>query len=141
MEINIFYEDVEEFSVYENIKTWINKTIQNENKEAGEINVIFCSDEYLLQMNKEHLKHDYYTDILTFDYCENNIISGDLFISKERIEENAKNFNVEFVNEINRVVIHGVLHLIGFKDKSDDEQNVMTKKENFYLKKLSKTKQ
>ena len=133
MEINYFYEDINEFELSETISEWINKTITNENKETGEINVIFCSDEYLLKMNKEHLNHDYYTDIITFDYCQGSLVSGDLFISVDRVGENAKDFNVDFKNELNRVIIHGVLHLIGYNDKTDDEQKEMTEKENFYL--------
>ncbi|NPA44711.1 MAG: rRNA maturation RNase YbeY [Chlorobi bacterium] len=133
MEINYFYEDINEFELSETISEWINKTITNENKETGEINIIFCSDEYLLKMNKEHLNHDYYTDIITFDYCQGSLVSGDLFISVDRVGENAKDFNVDFKNELNRVIIHGVLHLIGYNDKTDDEQKEMTEKENFYL--------
>ncbi len=134
MEINIFYDEIEAFKLQDNLQTWIDKTIQNENLQTGEINIIFCSDEYLLKMNKEHLEHDFYTDIITFNYCENGIVSGDLFISKDRVGENAKEFNAKFNDEINRVVIHGVLHLIGYNDKTDDEQTIMTEKENKYLK-------
>jgi len=136
MEINIFYEDISEFKLQGELDTWIKNTIQDESLKTGEINIIFCSDEYLLQMNKEHLKHDYYTDIITFDYCEKGIVSGDLFISRDRVEENAKKFNAHFIDEINRVVIHGVLHLIGYNDKTDEEQIIMTEKENQYLNEL-----
>ena len=133
MKVNIFYEEIEVFNLQDNLQAWIDKTIQNENLQTGDINIIFCSDDYLLKMNKEHLEHDYYTDIITFDYCEDGVVSGDLFISKDRVEENATEFKTDFNTEINRVVIHGVLHLIGYNDKTDDEQKIMTEKENQYL--------
>ncbi len=136
MKIKIFYEEIESFALQENIQDWIDSAIQNENLQTGEINIIFCSDEYLLKMNKEHLKHDFYTDIITFDYCENSIVSGDLFISKQRVEENAREFATSFRNEINRVVIHGILHLIGYKDKTNEQQKEISTKEDFYLSKL-----
>ena len=134
MEINIHYEEIQEFKLQDKVQVWIVNTIENEKKEGGEINVIFCSDDYLLNMNKEHLNHDYFTDIITFDFCQGNIVSGDLFISVDRVGENAKDFNVEFNKELHRVIIHGVLHLIGFNDKTDEEQSLMTEKENQYLK-------
>ena len=136
MNINIFFQNIETFDLNKNINTWIQDTIEKENKNLGEINIIFCSDEHLLKMNVEHLNHNFYTDIITFDYCEEKIISGDLFISKNRVEENAKKFEVSFSNEINRVIIHGVLHLLGYNDKTDEEKKQMRNKENFYLDKL-----
>ena len=136
MGINFFYENIEEFKLYLKADSWIQETIQNENKQTGEINVIFCSDEHLLKMNVEHLNHDFYTDIITFDYSENNIVSGDLFISKDRVEDNANQFNVSFDQEIHRVIIHGVLHLLVYNDKTEEEQKQMREKENFYLDKL-----
>ncbi len=136
MEINFFYEEINTFDLNSKAKTWIEETIQNENKETGEINVIFCSDEHLLKMNVEHLGHDFYTDIITFDYSENDIVSGDLFISKDRVEDNANQFKEPFEKEIHRVIIHGVLHLLGYNDKTEEEQKKMREKENFYLDKL-----
>lgn len=136
MQINFFFEDVSEFNFSELIPKWIEKTILNEEKVLGEINVIFCSDKYLLKMNKEHLNHDYYTDIITFDYCQQDIVSGDLFISVDRVGDNAKQFKVSFNDELMRVVIHGVLHLLTYNDRSDEEQKIMTEKENFYLKRI-----
>ena len=136
MEINFFYENIDTFNLNSKVDTWIEDTIQNENKQVGEINVIFCSDEHLLKMNKEHLSHDFYTDIITFDNSENNIVSGDLFISRDRVEDNAKQFNVSFDQEIHRVIIHGVLHLLVYNDKTEEEQKQMREKENFYLDKL-----
>ena len=136
MEINFFFEKIKTFDLNSKVKTWIEETIQNENKETGEINVIFCSDEHLLKMNVEHLGHDFYTDIITFDYSENDIVSGDLFISKDRVEDNANQFKEPFEKEIHRVIIHGVLHLLGYNDKTEEEQKKMREKENFYLDKL-----
>ncbi|MCK5730785.1 MAG: rRNA maturation RNase YbeY [Draconibacterium sp.] len=132
--IDFFFEDVKPLSLNLNhINIHIKKLISNELKEIGDITAIFCSDKYLLEMNKQYLNHDYYTDIITFDYVEKNIISGDLFISVERIKDNAKQFDIELIKEVYRVVFHGVLHLVGFNDKTDEEQELMTEKENFYL--------
>lgn len=132
-----FFEDIQPFFIHNNhINKYINKLIVSELKESGNISVIFCSDEYLLKMNKQYLNHDYYTDIITFDYVEENVISGDLFISLDRIKDNAKHFDIELIREVYRVVFHGVLHLVGYNDKTDDEQKVMTEKENFYLSKV-----
>ena len=134
MSIHFNFEEVDEFSLQRrNIKNWIKSAAVNENKKVGEIQYIFCSDVYLLKINKKFLNHDYYTDIVTFDYDEKNIISGDIYISIDRIKENADLYNVEFNNELLRVIIHGILHLIGYNDKSDFEQKIMTEKENYYL--------
>jgi rRNA maturation RNase YbeY len=136
MEINYFFEEIKEFNTGIKTTDWISQTIINEGKTVGEINIIFCNDEYLLKINQEHLTHDYYTDIITFDYSENTLISGDLFISKDRVEENAEEYKVSFENELNRVIIHGILHLIGYNDKSESEIKEMRTKENYYLDKL-----
>ena len=114
----------------------IDDLIKSENKDQGDLTVIFCSDDYLLEINKTHLSHDYYTDIITFDYTENNIISGDLFISYDRVVDNANSFHVELMNELSRVVFHGVLHLCGYKDKSQEDELLMREKEEFYLNKF-----
>ena len=97
---------------------WLVKLVEVHNRKVGELNYIFCSDDYLLKMNQEHLRHDYFTDIITFDYCEKDMVSGDLFISIERTKENAKTFGKTQINELNRVIAHGLLHLLGFKDKT-----------------------
>ncbi len=132
--IDFFFEDIQPFSIQNShIHKYINKLIVSEIKECGDISVIFCSDEYLLEMNKQYLSHDYYTDIITFDYVDEDIISGDLFISFDRIKDNTKHLDTELIREIYRVVFHGILHLIGYNDKTGDEQKLMTKKENFYL--------
>jgi rRNA maturation RNase YbeY len=111
------------------ISNWISSVIESEGKKEGEINYIFCDDEYLLQINQEHLQHDYYTDIISFDYTIGNEISGDLFISVDRVKENAIDFNVSFEEELKRVLVHGVLHYCGYKDKSEVDALLMRRKE------------
>ena len=120
-DFNIVNED--EFFV------WIENVINSENKSLGEISYIFCDDEYLLEINKQYLNHDYYTDIISFDYTENEFVSGDIFISIDRVKENASDYGVSFDNELKRVVIHGILHFCGYKDKSQDEERMMRLKE------------
>ncbi len=132
--IEFYFEDVNPVSIHKKLLVLqLNSLIKNELKILGEVSVIFCSDEYLLQMNKEYLDHDYYTDIITFDYVEKEVISGDLFISLDRIRENAKNFKTSLLKELYRVVFHGVLHLVGYNDKTEEEQKTMREKENYYL--------
>lgn len=109
--------------------------IASEGFNEGDITVVFVTDEYLLEMNRTHLDHDYYTDIITFDFTESNFISGDLFISYDRVLDNSKEFNVSSYNELCRVVFHGVLHLCGYKDKSSEDEKLMRAKESFYLEK------
>lgn len=115
------------------LKLWIVKIISGEKKNPGQLNFLFTSDEELLKINQHYLKHNTYTDIITFDYCENNTINGDVMISIERVAENAKKFGVEFEHELKRVIIHGVLHLCGYKDKSKADSELMRKKENAAL--------
>lgn len=109
--------------------------ITSEGFDEGDITVVFVTDEYLLEMNRTHLDHDYYTDIITFDYTESNFISGDLFISYDRVLDNSNEFNVSSYNELCRVIFHGVLHLCGYKDKSSEDEKLMRAKESFYLEK------
>jgi rRNA maturation RNase YbeY len=113
----------------EAISNWISNVLKSEDKKEGEINYIFCDDEYLLQINQEHLQHDYYTDIISFDYTLGNEISGDMFISIERVKENAVDFNVSFEEELKRVLVHGVLHYCGYKDKTEADEFLMRSKE------------
>lgn len=135
--IELYFEDIEPISLHQStIKKYVKRLIVNELKEQGDITVIFCSDSYLLDINKQYLNHNYYTDIITFDYVEENVISGDLFISLDTVKENAKDFDTELIKEIYRVTFHGVLHLVGYNDKSDEEQTLMTEKENYYLGKV-----
>ncbi|BDD07571.1 endoribonuclease YbeY [Fulvitalea axinellae] len=129
--INIFTEDIE-FELSEAGKTteWIEGVIERHGFELAELNYIFCSDEYLHKINVEYLDHDTYTDIITFDNSEEEgVIESDVFVSVERIRENASKFGKTFENELRRVIIHGVLHLLGFKDKSPEEAENMRKKE------------
>ena len=113
---------------------WLEKVATEEGQEIEELNYIFCSDEYLLEMNKTHLNHDYYTDIITFDNSfEGNNIMGDVYMSIDRIKENAEEYKVDFDHELNRVLVHGLLHLLGYNDKTEKQQNEMTLKENAYL--------
>lgn len=132
--VSCFIEDVDfEIENQSLITEWINESISAEGLSIGEISLIFCSDEYLLKVNQDHLNHDYYTDIITFDYCENKTVSGDLFISVDRVKENAEAFGVSFNHELSRVIIHGVLHLCGYKDKTTADAEEIREKENFYL--------
>ena len=132
IEIEMINVEVPEFNP-EFFVLALSKTIQEEGFLLGDITVIFVTDGYLLDMNKKHLNHDYYTDIITFDYCEGNIISGDLFISLDRVRENASTFDTPFLLELKRVMIHGVLHLCGHKDKTKEEEEKMRSLENKYL--------
>jgi len=115
------------------IKAWFEATAKAEGKHIGALNYIFCDDEYLIKINVEFLNHDTYTDIITFDYCVGDELISDIYISTERVAENAKEYNEPFENELHRVLIHGLLHLCGYKDKTEDEANLMREKENYYL--------
>ena len=118
------------------LSAWLEKIIVREKKIPGEICFIYCSDEYLLEINRKYLNHDYFTDVITFDYCEGKTISGDIFISVERVRENANTQEEKFENELHRVMVHGVLHLLGFKDKSKSAKDKMRRKEDVCLKQL-----
>jgi rRNA maturation RNase YbeY len=118
------------------IKSWIKTIVELEKKILGQINFVFTSDAELLKTNIEFLNHNTYTDIITFDYCEGKLINGDIIISIERVKENAQKFKVDFDSEVKRVIIHGVLHLCGYKDKSTKDTEVMKGKENWALKKF-----
>jgi rRNA maturation RNase YbeY len=111
----------------------LTKAIKEEGFELGDVTVILVTDGYLLELNQKHLDHDFYTDIITFDYCNDDVISGDLFISVDRVRENAETFQTDFMVELNRVMIHGVLHLCGYKDKTEEEERMMRLLENKYL--------
>lgn len=118
------------------LKNWISSIIKEHNYNEGEINYIFCDDEYLYKLNVEFLNHDTLTDIISFDNSLGNLINGDIYISIDRVVDNAKDFKVFFTEELHRVMIHGVLHYCGFKDKTEEEQMEMTKQENIALKYL-----
>lgn len=112
---------------------WLKLVAEAEGKRIGDIAVIFCSDKYLLDVNIKYLKHKYYTDIITFDYCEGNRLSGDLFISVDSVRENAREYGSTFEEELNRVIVHGVLHLMGYDDHTDEDITQMRAKENASL--------
>ena len=131
----LFHSDGVGFSISnsEKLNNWVIKCLSRFNKNCGEINVIFCNDDYLLSINKTYLNHDYYTDIITFDYSKPEDVSGDLYISITRVKDNAKKLNLEFNDELYRVIIHGVLHLCGLKDKTKQEKEKMRAKEDEML--------
>jgi rRNA maturation RNase YbeY len=111
------------------VKKWISDIIKAQNKKVGDISYLFCDDAYLIEVNRTYLDHDTYTDIITFDYVEGDLISGDIMISVERVKENAQLFNTSFDQELHRVIIHGILHLLGQGDKTDKQAAQMRKKE------------
>lgn len=161
MSLQFFTEEIT-FSLKNkaSLRRWIMDVVKCEKKAIGDINFVFCSDQYLLQINKKYLKHDYFTDIITFQHdievqstkskvqsqasqdsrlkTQNSPISGDIFISIDRVKENAEKYKVSFNTELHRVMIHGVLHLLGYKDKAKAAKKVMTKKEDLYLNLLAK---
>lgn len=117
------------------IGKWISECIESYDYEEGELNYIFCDDEYLLKLNVEFLDHDTFTDVISFDYTMGRLISGDIFVSIERVRENAEKFGQTFENELNRVIIHGILHYLGFKDKKEEDILVMRAQEELCLSK------
>jgi rRNA maturation RNase YbeY len=119
------------------LEIWVHNIILEHNSEEGEINYIFCDDAYLLKLNIEFLQHDTLTDVISFDNSLGSLINGDIFISTERVLDNAKDYGVSFLEELQRVMIHGVLHFLGFKDKTDTDQKEMTRQENKALLALS----
>lgn len=126
------YTDLPVFSLVSSLPI----LIEAEGFIEGEISIIICSDDELLEINRKHLSHDYFTDIITFDYSEGANVNGDLFVSIDRIKENADKFEVRFEEELHRVIFHGALHMMGYNDKSKEEQTLMRSKENHYLKEL-----
>ena len=124
-------EDIEMPKIHRRLTTeWVKKVAESYGRKAGEIAYIFCSDEKILEVNRQYLQHDYYTDIITFDYDEGNKISGDLFISLDTVRTNAEQFNQPYERELNRVIIHGILHLCGINDKGPGEREIMEAAEN-----------
>ena len=117
-------------------KIWLNSISKNEGKEIGNLNFLFVDDKEMLKYNKKYLQHESYTDIITFDNSLNNKIAGDIVISLERVNENAKYYQVSYNYELERVMAHGLLHLLGYNDKNKEEEKIIRKKENYYLKKL-----
>ncbi|RZK22920.1 MAG: rRNA maturation RNase YbeY [Flavobacterium sp.] len=137
--IHFFTEDVNYLIKQKRIiKDWLLSVIQSEDYSLQELNFILCSDEYLLGMNQQYLNHDTYTDVITFDNSDQSkVIAGDIFISIERVKENANSLKVHVSEELNRVMVHGTLHLLGYKDKTKTAKGQMTAKEDFYLQNLS----
>ncbi len=135
--INFNYETDFSLSNEDAVAEWIVDCIKNEEYSLEEINYIFCDDAYLHKLNLEFLNHDTLTDIISFDYSVGKIIQGDIFISVERVAENALDYKVPFLEELHRVIIHGVLHYCGYKDKTKSDTVLMREKENFYLKRFS----
>lgn len=136
--IHFFFENIDEFHLKQNaLKLWIENIILSENKKLGEINYIFCDDEYILKVNQDYLQHDYYTDIITFDYVKGKNISGDIFISITRVKDNATTLSKDFESEFRRVLAHGILHLCGYKDKTEEDIKEMRTKEDYYINLIS----
>ena len=134
--IQFFYENLPE-SVNTEYTTWLKDIILSEGKKLGEINYIFCDDEYLLKVNQDYLQHDYYTDIITFDYVKGKTISAEIFVSLQRISDNASTLSKNYEEELRRVLAHGILHLCGYKDKTEEEEQLMRNKEDFYITKYN----
>lgn len=135
--ISFNYEADFKLEKEEKYSDWITQTILEENCKVGEIDYIFCSDDYLHQLNVDFLNHDTLTDIISFDYSVGKELHGEIYISVDRVRENASDFKVLFKDELARVIIHGILHYCGYKDKSDAEEKTMRQKENYYLDKRS----
>ena len=135
--ISFNYETPFELDNEEEVSKWISSIIISEEFKEGGINYVFCDDDYLLKLNIEFLNHDTLTDIISFDESVGKILHGDIFISIQRVKENAKSFNMSFQEELNRVIVHGVLHYCGYKDKTEEDSKQMRTKENIYLKQLS----
>lgn len=114
-------------------KRWLHGVIRDEGKRPGIISYIFCSDDFLLDINRRFLKRDYFTDVISFDYTEKEVISGDIMISIDRVKENAVNLGVSFIDELQRIMVHGLLHLIGFEDSTKELKTVMSLREDLYL--------
>ena len=132
--ISYFLEDTNfKFNTRRRTSRWLKSVAEIENRSIGEINIIFCSDPYILDLNIKSLNHHFFTDIITFDYCEGDILSVDLYISVDTVRANAEFYNTDFDNELYRVIVHGLLHLIGYDDHSDEEIAVMRSKEDFCL--------
>ncbi|NBW28130.1 MAG: rRNA maturation RNase YbeY [Flavobacteriaceae bacterium] len=127
--ISFNYETDFELHNESHFTQWLSAVILSENKKEGEINYIFCDDDYLLKLNQQYLDHDTLTDIISFDYSVGNELNGDIFVSVERVKENASEFNVTFQEEIQRVLVHGILHFSGYRDKTKSDELVMRSKE------------
>lgn len=132
--ISYYFQDTDfKFRDCRKTNEWLKLAAESEIRRIGNISIIFCSDNYVLDINQKYLQHDYFTDIITFDYCEGDRLSGDLFISVDSVRENSVEFGTEFKDELNRVIIHGLLHLVGYDDHTEKDIKLMRSKENYYL--------
>ena len=132
--ISYYFQDTDfKFRDRRRTNEWLKLAAESEIRRIGNISIIFCSDNYVLDINQKYLQHDYFTDIITFDYCEGDRLSGDLFISVDSVRENSVEFGTEFKDELDRVIIHGLLHLVGYDDHTEKDIKLMRSKENYYL--------
>lgn len=131
------FENNFNFKGKNSIKSWIKEVIKDFDKRVGDISFIFMDDEQLLKVNLQYLNHNFYTDVITFDYCKKNTVSGDIFISIDRIKENSYELKTPLKEEFLRVMIHGILHLLGYNDSSDKQKKEMRNKETYYIKRIN----
>ena len=130
------YVGNQELNNIDKISLWLNNVTKEEGKQIGELVYVFCKDDYLLERNIQFLKHNTLTDVITFDYCKGKIVNGDILVSTERVTENSKIYKVNYLTELHRIMVHGLLHLLGYKDKNKKYAKTMREKENYYLNKL-----
>jgi rRNA maturation RNase YbeY len=131
--IDFNYLDKFQLSNEQEVRAWLEFVLEQEDRELGEVSYIFCDDEYLYDINVKYLNHNTLTDIISFDYSLGKVVSGDIYISVERVDENARDRGIEFDDELHRIIVHGMLHYIGYKDKSESQRKIMRKKEDYYL--------
>jgi len=131
--IDFNYLDKFQLPNEQEVRAWLEFVLDQEDRELGEVSYIFCDDDYLYDLNVKHLKHNTLTDIISFDYSLGKVVSGDIYISVERVDENARDRGIEFDDELHRIIVHGMLHYIGYKDKSESQRKTMRKKEDYYL--------
>ena len=134
--IDYQYIENQKLSNSNQISLWLNNIIQEEGGQTGELVYVFCKDDYLLEKNIQFLNHNTLTDVITFNYCKGKIVNGDILISTERVHENSKIYKVNYLTELHRVMVHGLLHLLSYKDKNEKDAKTMRKKENYYLNKF-----
>ena len=131
--IDFNYLDKFQLPNEQEVRAWLEFVLDQEDRELGEVSYIFCDDDYLYDLNVKHLNHNTLTDIISFDYSLGKVVSGDIYISVERVDENARDRGIEFNDELHRIMVHGMLHYIGYKDKSESQRKTMRKKEDYYL--------
>jgi probable rRNA maturation factor len=131
--IDFNYLDKFQLPNEQEVRAWLEFVLDQEDRELGEVSYIFCDDDYLYDINVKHLNHNTLTDIISFDYSLGKVVSGDIYISVERVDENARDRGIEFEDELHRIMVHGMLHYIGYKDKSESQRKTMRKKEDYYL--------